>query len=121
MKENIILTFVELQQQLRILHWQTKSYAKHKAYGEIYDDLGDLIDNFVEICMGKHGRFELSDGTIELFDIKNMSLQDFIDSAVEFLITLSDEYSAETDTDLLNIRDEMLGQFNKLKYLLTLE
>ena len=121
MKETVILTFVELQQQLRILHWQTKSYAKHKAYGEIYDELGDLIDNFVEICMGKHGRFELSDGTIELFDIKNMSLQDFIDSAVEFLITLSDEYSAETDTDLLNIRDEMLGQFNKLKYLLTLE
>jgi hypothetical protein len=50
-----------------------------------------------------------------------MSLQDFIDSAVEFLISLSNEYSTEIDTDLLNIRDEMLGQFNKLKYLLTLE
>lgn len=121
MKEEIVLTFVELQQQLRILHWQTKSYAKHNAYGKTYDELSDLIDEFVEICMGKHGRFELSNGTIELFDIKNMSLQDFIDSAVEFLISLSNEFSAEIDTDLLNIRDEMLGQFNKLKYLLTLE
>ena len=26
-----------------------------------------------------------------------------------------------TDTDILNIRDEMLGLFNKLSYLLTLE
>jgi hypothetical protein len=121
MKEEIVLTFVELQQQLRILHWQTKSYAKHNAYGKTYDELSDLIDEFVEICMGKHGRFELSNGNIELFDIKNMSLQDFIDSAVEFLISLSNEYSTEIDTDLLNIRDEMLGQFNKLKYLLTLE
>jgi hypothetical protein len=27
----------------------------------------------------------------------------------------------EVDTDLLNIRDEMLGEVNKLSYLLTLE
>jgi hypothetical protein len=27
----------------------------------------------------------------------------------------------ESDTDLLNIRDEMLAELNKLKYLLTLE
>jgi hypothetical protein len=26
-----------------------------------------------------------------------------------------------SDTDLLNIRDEMLGELNKLSYLLTLE
>jgi hypothetical protein len=121
MKGVIILTFIEIQQQLKILHWQTKSYAKHNAYGKTYDELSDLVDDFVEIAMGKYGRFELTDGTIELFDIKNMSLQDFIDSAVEFLISLSGEFSGETDTDLLNIRDEMLGQFNKLKYLLTLE
>jgi len=121
MKENIVLTFVELQQQLRILHWQTKSYAKHNAYGKTYDELSDLIDEFVEIAMGKYGRFELTNGTIELFDIKNMSLQEFIDSAVEFLTSLTEEFSPENDTDLLNIRDEMLGQFNKLKYLLTLE
>jgi len=28
---------------------------------------------------------------------------------------------ASSDTDLLNIRDEMLAELNKLKYLLTLE
>jgi hypothetical protein len=27
----------------------------------------------------------------------------------------------EVDTDLLNIRDEMIGEVNKLSYLLTLE
>jgi hypothetical protein len=29
--------------------------------------------------------------------------------------------NANTDTDLLNIRDEMLAEFNKLKYLITLK
>ena len=33
----------------------------------------------------------------------------------------SDALCVATDTDILNIRDEMLGLFNKLSYLLTLE
>jgi hypothetical protein len=30
-------TFLTIQAQFKILHWQTQSYAKHKAYGEIYE------------------------------------------------------------------------------------
>jgi hypothetical protein len=37
------------------------------------------------------------------------------------LISFSDVLDDVQDTDLLNIRDEMLGEFNKLKYLLTLK
>jgi hypothetical protein len=25
--------------QLKVLHWQTQSYAKHQAFGGAYDDL----------------------------------------------------------------------------------
>ena len=43
-------------QQIKLLHWQTKSYARHKAYDDIYHSLGDLVDKFVEMYMGKYGR-----------------------------------------------------------------
>ena len=39
---------VGIEQQLRILHWQTDSFAQHKAFGETYGALGDLIDSFME-------------------------------------------------------------------------
>ena len=45
----------------------------------------------------------------------------FIDETIAFLLSLSNMLSPSNDTDLLNIRDEMLGEFNKLKYLLTLK
>ena len=54
--DSIINGLLRIQQQLRILHWQTKSYARHKAYGKTYDELGDLIDEFMEVQMGKYGR-----------------------------------------------------------------
>jgi hypothetical protein len=118
----IIKKLVETQQQLRFLHWQTKSYAKHQAYGGIYSELDGLIDSFVETCMGKHGRPSFSGGyTLEGQDIDELSIQEFVDSSVSFLIGLTEKYDGKSDTDLLNIRDEMLGEFNKLKYLLTLK
>ena len=118
----IIKKLVETQQQLRFLHWQTKSYAKHEAYGKIYSSLDGLIDTFVETCMGKHGRPSFSGGyTLEGQDIDELSIQEFVDGTVSFLIGLTEKYDEKADTDLLNVRDEMLGEFNKLKYLLTLK
>jgi hypothetical protein len=118
----IIKKLVETQQQLRFLHWQTKSFAKHQAYGGIYSSLDGLIDTFVETCMGKHGRPSYSGGyTLEGQDIDELSIQEFVDGTVSFLIGLTEKYDGKSDTDLLNVRDEMLSEFNKLKYLLTLK
>ena len=119
---DIIRKLVEAQIQLKFLHWQTKSYAKHKAYGKLYDSLGDLIDNFVEACMGKHGRPSYQGGyTIQGQDISEISVQNFVDGVCIFLIELTGVFDPQLDSDLLNLRDEMLHGFNKLKYRLTLE
>lgn len=115
--------FLGLQNQFKILHWQTKGYARHKAFGEIYETLDGLIDEYVEICMGKHGRFSLdnSTSTIQMVNLADLNIVEFLQTAKNRLVGFSGELSQERDTDLLNIRDEMLGSLNKLAYLLTLE
>jgi hypothetical protein len=45
----------------------------------------------------------------------------FIDETNRYLLSLDDVLNPKTDTDLLNIRDEMLAVFNKLRYLVTLK
>ena len=90
MNAEVIAKLVQIQTQFRFMHWQTLSYAKHKAYGKIYENLTDLIDNFVESCMGKHGRPEYFGGlTLEFEDLSEMSLQQFIDETVNFFIVLT--------------------------------
>lgn len=115
--------FFKTQLQLKVLHWQTKGYARHKAFGDTYSDLDDLIDEFVEVCMGKHGRFVLQEQskTIMIENLTDINIVEFIQSTKSGLIGLSSDLSAENDTDLLNIKDEMLAKINKLAYLLTLE
>ena len=118
----IVILLVQIQTQFKMLHWQTDSFSGHKAFGEVYDSLGELIDEFVEVCMGKHGRPSFSGGyQITGEDISEMELDTFISQTCEFLVSLTEVYNPKEDSDLLNLRDEMLSQINKLKYLLTLK
>jgi hypothetical protein len=117
----IVTNLLTLHNQLKIHHWQTKSYAEHQALGGAYDEFSGLIDEFVEVFMGKYGRIESRDGfKIELSNYKDVSPTDFCDKYIAYLVNELPKSLEESDTDMLNIRDEMLGQLNKLKYLLTL-
>lgn len=123
MHHNSTMEMVKFQQQMRILHWQTTSYARHNAYGQIYDSLDDLIDKYVEICMGKYGRIELKENNskMELKNMKDLSINNYLSEFVNFLIELNNLFNPKEDSDVLNLRDEILSEVNKLKYLLTLK
>ena len=72
--------------------------------------------------MGKYGRPEFESQFSLMFqDIKAISVQDFLDGITEFFVDMTDQLDTRYDTDLLNLRDEMLGDINQLKYLLTLK
>jgi DNA-binding ferritin-like protein len=113
---------LSLQIQMKINHWQTKGLARHKAFGKFYDTLGNLIDTFVESAMGKYGRFVLDEEskTLQLNNLSDIEMKGLINTVRESLVMMSEQLDP-SDTDLLNIRDEMLGEVNKLSYLLTLE
>jgi hypothetical protein len=122
MKEELILKLVQVQVQFKFMHWQTTGDAKHRAYGDTYDTLGGLIDSFTEAMMGKYGRPEFeSEFSLMFQDLSSLSIQNFLDGITDFLVSFTEQLDPKYDTDLLNLRDEMLAAINKLKYLLTLK
>jgi len=117
----VILKMMEFQNQVKILHWQTNSYARHKAYDEIYEKLADLIDDFVEVYQGKYAKLEFSDDTFKIIGLDTIKLNNYIGEFINLLITELPKQLDKNDTDLLSIRDEMLATAHKLKYLCTLK
>ena len=116
-----IRDLLQMQNQLRVFHWQTKSYAQHKALGYAYESLDELIDTFVETALGRQeANFSNGNIDIKLFDSKELDICTAMDTYKAFLVEITTKLSPETDTDLLNIRDEMLGILNKTCYLLKL-
>jgi len=53
-----ISTLLASRTQAHIFHWQVEdnsSFAEHKALNEYYDEIVDLVDEFVEAFQGKYG------------------------------------------------------------------
>ena len=118
----IVTNLLTLQNQLKIHHWQTRKYSEHQALGGAYDAFAESIDEFIEVLMGKYGRIQSKSGfTIELKNYQDLSTETFVDKYIDYLVNELPKGLESSDTDLLNIRDEMLGEINKLSYLLTLE
>jgi hypothetical protein len=118
----IITNLLTIHNQLKIYHWQTKSYAEHKAFGRVYDKFTDLIDSFIEVFMGKYGTIKNNGGfKISLDEYASGSITSKLDEYIKYLTNDLVKSMSEEDTDLLNIRDEMLSELNTLKYLLTLK
>lgn len=121
--DKVIVNLIKIQNQLRILHWQTISYAAHKALGNAYGDLDDLIDSLVEIHQGKYGRLKFETPIdLGLVNQEEIDLEDVLVQLNEYLTgPFNDMHNSVKDTDCLNIRDEILAVINKLRYLLTLK
>jgi DNA-binding ferritin-like protein len=122
-KSRIVQTFLEMLNTVKLYHWKTHSYAQHKATDELYAKLNENIDTFVEILLGKdESRLKMVEKRSRLIDSENT--KDFkgrIYEYREFLIDISKYFDAKRDTDLLNVRDEILGHINQFLYLMTFD
>jgi hypothetical protein len=108
-----------LQLLNKLYHWNTTSYARHKATDDFNSSLQSNLDKFVEVYVGRYGSkpsvkklkldesYLTDDGIINLF----VAIRDY-------LKTFDKKFS---DTDLLNIRDEMLADVNQTLYLFNLK
>lgn len=126
-QNEITIVFFEMILMIKLFHWNTYSYATHKATDDLYSKLNENMDQFMEILLGKTlRRINLQNTkTIKLIDYDNnkQKLISKINELKNYLIGL-DNYSKMTtmsNSDLYNIRDEILGDLNQFLYLLTLE
>ena len=115
-QSGIVSKLIQLQIQFKIFHWQTFSFAQHHAFGELYAALSESIDEFVETYQGAYGRFDFSGAGMGFV---NLNSADFIAFINENIMVLQSWERYFSNTDLLNIRDEILASLNKTKYLLT--
>ena len=122
LREDLVNLLLKLLIIIKVYHWKTKSYAEHKATDELYSSLNEHIDKFVEVLLGKNGsRLNMKGKNI---DIKDPSTTEELKKIIyEYRILLENKLEKyiplEGNTDLYNIRDEILGDLNQFLYLLT--
>lgn len=118
----MILFFIEMLNTVKLYHWKTRSFATHKATDELYDDLNKYVDEFVEVMLGYRGgvRANIPRTSVKMNDFS--SPDQFgrkINEYKKTLISYTHKLDPKQNSDLLNIRDELLATLNKTTYLLS--
>jgi hypothetical protein len=115
--------FLHLRDQIKLYHWQTRVYARHIATDKAVEELDTAIDSFVEIYLGKYGRTKLSSkqATFTLHNLTDAGATRLLQAAIKQLYGPMVKGLKEHDTDLINLRDEIVAQLNQLLYLFGLK
>ena len=121
-KANIVKMFLEMIHMVKLYHWKTKSFSEHKATDELHGRLSEHVDKFVEVLLGKdQSRVQMMTDKMDVLDTDNIKeFKDKIFKYRDFLMDMNIYFDTRRDSDLLNIRDEILGDLNQFLYLLTL-
>ena|SRR3989304_1490117 len=116
----LINKLLELQNQMKLYHWQTKLYSRHLASDKFLNKAQNIIDNIIESYQGKYGVINMNENNkdIKLHNIKNDDIIDYLEIFREFLIKDYQKLiNKNTNTDLLNLRDELLSNLDITIYL----
>ena len=113
----LLQIFYHHQIVLKTFHFQTTSYAAHKASDAYLEKFATNMDRFMEVAQGVYGRVTLKEIDMKVQVGKDISCN--VKDMVKVLSVGSGFY--QNNTDLLAIRDEMLADANQLLYLLTFE
>ena len=96
---NIVCTFLEMLNMVKLHHWKTYSYSTHKATDDLYSDLNSNVDAFIEVLLGK-------DGTprVNLTHTKSLPLYDFSSIGPQLYFAHGVFYNAGVPAPILFIR-----------------
>jgi len=123
-EREVVVKFLEVLSMIKLYHWKTHSYATHKATDELNKNLHGNVDSFIEVLLGKRG------DRVNLTYKKSISLKDYasvgefkreLEKFKSYLVGLDNcaALKSMSNSDLYNIRDEMLANVNQFLYLLT--
>ena len=116
----MILFMFELQTSVKMYHWQTESYANHKTTNKLFENISKLIDSFVEKYIGVFGRPSMKIGSS--VPVENMTKTKYLR-----VLKTAQEYfrgplqkMISKNSELQNIRDELLAEIDQAQYFATL-
>lgn len=120
----IAMILLSFRDQLKIYHWQTRSYACHKAADKLVGTMTDQMDRFLETLQGSRNLRMVVPKKRPYITFENhtdVTIIVLLNEFKKWLNTKLPDKLKPMDNDLRNIRDEILGSVNQSLYLFTLK
>lgn len=119
--------FLHILTSLKLYHWHTTSYSRHKGSDEIYTQLSEQFDIFIESAIGRYNRKHILPNadteiyTAVLTEGSGGVVRYIKTQCIPFFQSGIFEWISHNDSDLVNQCDEIIQTFHKAIYLFSLK
>lgn len=103
---------------VKLYHFQTQQYGAHKASDAYIEKYANTLDKFLEVAQGIYGKITLKKYSLAGSSHTDENIIKHINGMIMYWREKIDDILGNY-TDLINIRDELVGDAEQLKYLLT--
>jgi len=120
--DKMSMALLQLRTQVKLFHWQTSSYAEHKALDWLGERLLELNDLWVEAYQGKeHTRVHCGGCRLRLHDWEPGAALIYLqERAQSVLMKRNTHWSGPEHSYLANILDEIVTALGKASFMLSL-
>lgn len=100
----------------------TRSHARHQASCQAIAELSGLVDSLVEAFIGRYDRPSYRSGFVQLLvrELTDETAEEAARGYCRWLKSSFQRLVRDHDTDLLNLRDELLASLHRFLYRCTL-
>ena len=118
--DHIVPAMLTFRNQIKLYHWKTGSYSRHKATDEFLELFDQKVDKFVETMLGGRDAKIKDKFKIEFIVTSDKNITSYVNDFKDYLIEELPKHLNDRETDLLNLRDEILNDINQVLYLFRL-
>lgn len=125
--QTIIKSLLQLQAQIKFLHWNTSTYSIHMITDKFHEKLSNHIDELVEILLAQGVKLKSIHNTYEnTLDLSTNNSSYHSDAQntlyiLDKLIDTINNNSKHTTRDVSAVLDVIVTDINRFKYLLDLK
>lgn len=113
----IVQKFFEFQNNIKLFHFQTESYAAHKSSDDLYSKFQELYDEFLEVYQGEFDRIPQSNFSTTISSMNDIDIIQYVNDFVDYLDDLRSQL--ENYNGLTKIIDELEAICTRFNYLMS--
>lgn len=117
----IVKPMMEFRDQIKLYHWKTSSFARHKGTDKFLEKFDKLLDEFVEVLTGCRNEKVNDNFSVKFVLLTDRTAEGYVISFRDWISNNLPGLLYDHETDLLNLKDEILANVNRLLYLFRLK
>jgi len=119
----LVEALLQLRNAIKVYHWSTTDYARHIATDGFVSKADALIDRIVETFSARYGRPPTDASyTLSFNGLTDAAAKATLKDTAQWLVREMPKLVDERrDSDLLNLRDELLNEVHQALYLFDLK